>query len=74
VWVPGHCGIHRNEKADTRTGSSSAFVGPELCLGEWFHKSLHLMEFGDCLSSVENVAEKTQSLTRYLLRLSRSKL
>jgi hypothetical protein len=32
------------------------------------------MELGDCLSSVENVAEKATGLTRYLLRLPRSKL
>jgi hypothetical protein len=34
VWVPGNCGIHGNEETDAlaRTGSSSAFVGPEPCL------------------------------------------
>jgi hypothetical protein len=33
VEVSGHCGIHENEEADAlETGSSSAFVGPELCL------------------------------------------
>jgi hypothetical protein len=33
------------------------------------------VELGDCLSSVENVAEKPNAgLTRYLLRLPRSKL
>jgi hypothetical protein len=49
VWVPGHCGIYRNEEADAslaRAGSSSAFVGPELCFPlapssvkrrEWLH-------------------------------------
>jgi hypothetical protein len=34
VWVPGHCGIYGNEEANAslaRAGSSSAFVGPELC-------------------------------------------
>jgi hypothetical protein len=32
VWVPGHCGIHGNEDAPARAGSSFAFVGPEPCL------------------------------------------
>jgi hypothetical protein len=34
VWVPGHCGIYENEEADASlasAGSSSAFVGQELC-------------------------------------------
>jgi hypothetical protein len=56
----GPCGIHRNEEADafTRAGSSSAFVGPESYLALALSS---VMELGDCLSSVENVAEKAQS-------------
>jgi hypothetical protein len=73
VWVPGHCGIHGNKKADTlaRAVSSSAFVGPEPCLplapSSVRRRELELfishctMELGDCLSSVENVAENAQS-------------
>jgi hypothetical protein len=34
VWVPRHCSIHGKEEADAlaRSGSSSAFLGPEPCL------------------------------------------
>ena len=34
-WVPGHCGVEGNERADelARQGSSSTFVGPEPFLG-----------------------------------------
>jgi hypothetical protein len=89
VWVPGHFGIHGNEKANAigRVGSSSAFVGPEPCFPlapssvkwrerEWLLKS-------HCASwSLENACRQLRmwlkkpnpGLTRYLLRLPRSKL
>jgi hypothetical protein len=89
VWVPGNCGIHGNEKADAlaREGSSSAFVRPEPCLPlatssvklrewEWSLKS-------QCVSwSLETACAQSRmwlkkpnpGLTRYLLRLPRSKL
>jgi hypothetical protein len=74
-------GIQGNEEADalTRAGSSSVFVGPEPCLPlapssvegvrrerEWLLKS-HYAEFGNCLSSVVNVAEKAQSRLNEIL-------
>jgi hypothetical protein len=31
-WVPGHCGIIRNEEADGLEGVGSSFCGPEPCL------------------------------------------
>jgi hypothetical protein len=74
VWVPGYCGIHGIEEADAlaRAASSSAFVGSEPCLplapssvkrraGVVIYITLRLMNLVDCLSSVENVAEKSQS-------------
>jgi hypothetical protein len=89
VWVLGQCGIHGNEEADAhaRAVTSSAFVGPEPCLPfapssakrrerEWLLKS-------HCSSwSMETACRQTRmwlkkpnpGLTRYLLRLPRSKL
>jgi hypothetical protein len=89
VWVPGHCGIHRKEEADAlaRTGSSSAFVGPEPCLPltpssvkrreqEWLLKS-HCASWNletACCQSKMWLKKLNLGLTRYLLRLPRSKL
>jgi ribonuclease HI len=74
VWVPGHFGIHGNSETDAlaRAGLSSDSVRRALSSVSTFecqaegakvvtYISLRLMKLGDCLSSVENVAEKAQS-------------
>jgi hypothetical protein len=87
VWVPGHCGIHGNEKAGalSRAGYSSAFVGPEPCLSlvlssvrqrEWLFKS-HCTSWSletACRQSRMWLKNLNAGLKRYLLRMSRSKL
>jgi hypothetical protein len=84
----GHCGIHGNEDADAlaRAELRSAFVGPEPCLSlapssvrqrerEWLlnhtapHGAWRLL-----VVSRESGEKSKPGLTRYLLKLLRSKL
>jgi hypothetical protein len=87
--VPGHCGIHGNEEAEAlaRAKSSFDFVGLETCFSlapssvkrrdrEWLLKS-HCaswsLETAFCQSRMW-LKKPDPGLTRYLLRLPRSKL
>jgi hypothetical protein len=83
------CGIHGNEETDAlaRAGSGSAFLGPEPCLPlapssvrqrerEWLFKS-HCISWileTACRQSRMWLKKPNPGLTRYLLRLPRSKL
>jgi hypothetical protein len=89
VVISGHCDIHGNEEANAlaRAGSSSAFVGPEPCPPlapssvrqrerEWLFKS-HCTSWSlktACRRSRMLLKKPNPGLTRYLLRLPRSKL
>jgi hypothetical protein len=80
VWVPGYCGIHGNKEA-------AAFAGPEPWLPlapssvkrrewEWLLKS-HCASWNletACHQSKMWLKKPNPGLTRYLLRLPRSKL
>jgi hypothetical protein len=82
VWVPGHCGIHRNEETDAhaRAGSSFALSSAPLsvkrkereCLLK-AHCALWSLE-SSCRQSRIWMKKPNLGLTRYLLRLPSSKL
>jgi hypothetical protein len=87
VWVQRHCGIYGNREADAfpKAGSSSAFVGPERCLPlaplsvkrrerEWLLNAHSRSLETACYQSRMWLKKPNPSLTRYLLRLPRSKL
>ena len=46
IWVPGHEGIHGNEKSDelARTGAENSFIGPEPKLGITVNTRKHLVK------------------------------
>jgi hypothetical protein len=80
VWVSGHCGIHGNEEVDALVSSrsSSVFVGPEPCLplaGVVTQITLPPWSLETaCRQSRMWLKKPNPGLTRYLLRLPRSKL
>jgi hypothetical protein len=82
VWVPVRCGIHGNEEADAlaREGSSSAFVETESSIGtfkcqaEGARVVTQILELGVSRQSRLWLKKPNPGLTRYSLRLTRSKL
>ena len=88
-WVPGHCDINGNEKADelARTGSGTYFYGPEPCLPlslsvvrqntkEWADNahSRYWAEVPGCKQSKQWIRQPRWSVTKYLLNLSKNSL
>jgi hypothetical protein len=88
-WVPGHCGIIRNEETDglVGVGSKSSFCGPEPCLPvprslmtrvtkEWL-SSNHLSNWNlvsGCRQSKVWIKRPCLKLARFLRTLSKTKL
>jgi RNase H len=66
-WVPGHCDILGNEKADelAKRGSGSSFCGADL---------RHLVEISGSRQSKQLVAAPKLGVTKYLLSMSKNKL
>jgi len=88
-WVPGHCGVLGNERADelARNGSSSEFIGPEPAVGRYAGlikflvkertKNSHQSRWDaltTCRQSKEFLVGCKAKNTKFLLSLSREKL
>ena len=89
VWVPGHCGVEGNERADllTKQAASTPFIAPEPSLGintttscnslyNWADKEqtrLWKTQPG-CRQAKLFLTGLNRSLTRYALRLDRRHL
>lgn len=89
AWVPGHCGVLGNEKADelARNGSNSEFIGPEPAVGRYAGLIKFLVKqrtdrchqdrwdaLTTCRQSKEFLVGCKAKNTKFLLSLSREKL
>ena len=86
IWVPGHCGIKGNEKADTlaKKGSATPLTGPEPALGipkgtareaikKWIRQS-HTQHWEKCPGGRQGklfIKEPCKKRTEEILKLNR---
>jgi hypothetical protein len=70
MWVPGHCGILGNEKADelARQGAAKPLLGPEPALGiPKCSAREEIKNWSECQHSIPGIAYQVTNMVNSLL-------